>query len=104
MSKCDSCQHYEYCCGVATQLSKLLNKTFPTRPTCYCHYANVSWERKSAEVKKPKGIPCNYIMREMHCTECNKQLKSGSDIWLKLTSTTFICKKCGKEKESHNEQ
>ena len=60
MSKCDSCQHYEYCCGVTTQLSKILNKPYPTKPTCYCNYANISWERKSSEVKKPKGTPNLY--------------------------------------------
>jgi hypothetical protein len=101
MNKCQTCVHYHYYAGVAPSISKKLGKEYPTRPTNYCEYAKMSWERKSAEVKKPNGIPCNYYMKDMFCNDCGKKLKNNSDIWMILTNKLYICKKCGNKKEEN---
>jgi hypothetical protein len=60
MGKCLSCTYFRYSAGIALSLQKLVGINKPTRPTCYCDYAKAQWERKSAEIKKPRGIKCNY--------------------------------------------
>ncbi|UNC91667.1 hypothetical protein [Candidatus Contubernalis alkaliaceticus] len=97
-SKCQTCQHYQYHAGVAPSIAKMIGKPMPSRPTCYCHHAGVRWERRSAEVRKPRGISCDYKIREMSCEDCGKQLKRSSDIWMVITPKVYICKKCGKKK------
>ena len=104
MSKCQTCTYYHYYAGVAPSLSKILGKEYPTRPTCYCEYAKISWERKSAEVRKPRGISCNYILKEMQCNDCGKKLKKNSDVWMILTNKLYICKDCGKEEKENNKK
>ena len=104
MSRCQTCVHYRYSAGVAPSLAKILNKQLPSRATNYCDYAQISWERNSAEVKKPRGIKCDYKIKEMYCDDCGKLLKNNSDVWMILTSESYICNKCGKKRESFNEQ
>jgi len=103
LSKCQTCIHYRYSAGVAPSLAKILNKKLPSRATNYCDYAEISWQRNSAEVKKPRSIKCDYRMKEMYCDDCGKSIKNNSDVWMILSSKSYICKKCGKEKEN-NEQ
>jgi len=105
MSKCESCEHFEYKAGISSSLQKISGITgHPTSATCYCILVGWSWRRYSAEIKKPRGIKCEYSMKEMHCTKCAKLLKNSNDIWLKITKDTFICKKCGKKKEDATEK
>ena len=101
--KCQTCQHYEYHAGVAPSLTRRLGRTMPSEPTCYCHHAGVSWRRYSATVRKPNGIPCDYKIGEMICTECGKQLKKSSDAWMVITRKSYICKACGAKKKAEHE-
>jgi len=100
MAKCQTCDYYSYHAGVAPTLAKMIgNTSLPNRPTCYCRFANVAWERYSAEVRKPRGIPCDYKIKKMTCTDCGKELKNHRDAYMVLTPTAYICKKCmSKEK------
>ncbi|OPX83449.1 MAG: hypothetical protein A4E52_01831 [Pelotomaculum sp. PtaB.Bin013] len=95
MSKCQTCQHYTYRAGVAPSLARLIGKEMPSVPTCSCDYSGVSWIRRSAEVKKPRGIKCDYKLKEMYCCDCGKLLKRHSDALLVLSSELYECKKCG---------
>ena len=99
MSKCQSCEHFEYRCGIALSLQRITGISSPTHPTCYCLFSGVNWPRYSGEIKKPRGIKCEYVIHKMQCTECEKLLKSSNDLWMKITRDTFICKKCGEKKE-----
>jgi len=100
MSKCESCEHFEYKAGISLSLQKTAGITgHPTSATCYCFHSLWNWPRYSGEIKKPRGMKCEYLRHLMKCTECDKELKNSNDIWLKLTKDTYICKKCGKKKE-----
>jgi len=99
MSKCQSCEYFDYRCGVSLSLQKVTGIRAPTQPTCYCSFSGQQWQRHSGEIKKPRGIKCEYKMQAMQCAECLKSLKNHNDIWMKLTKETFICKKCGDKKK-----
>lgn len=93
-SKCQTCQHYEYHAGVEASLAKKLGVR-PSKPTCFCHHAGVSWPRDTATVRTPRGIVCDYKMAEMVCTHCRKQLKKTFDAWMVFDRKFYICKSCG---------
>lgn len=95
MGKCQVCEHYRYHAGVAISLQKIVGRNMPSSPTCYCDFANVSWPRHSGEVKKPRGISCNFKLKNMTCTDCGKVLESASAAWMVINREQYICKKCG---------
>jgi len=102
LSKCQTCEYYRYSAGVSRSISEKLGKQFPTSPTNYCDYANISWPRNSAKVIKPRGTKCDYKLKYMRCDACGKVLRKGSDAWMILTSKSYICNGCGGRKEETN--
>ena len=92
--KCQLCTHYHYQVGIAMSLQIKAGMTGrPTRPTCTCDYAKISWERIEAEVRKPRGIPCDYQPRRMTCVECGQTVK-GKAVSVVLNREKCACKEC----------
>lgn len=92
--KCQLCAHYHYQVGIALSLqTKTGMADRPTRPTCTCDYAKISWERSGAEVRKPRGIPCDYHPREMTCAWCGRRV-CGRAVSMVVNRDECMCKEC----------
>ena len=50
------CKYYRYSAGISRSLAIFLRTTSSTEPTNYCAYADVSWPRTQAVIKKKEGL------------------------------------------------
>lgn len=94
MSRCETCEHYEYRAGISPSLAALCRiHDAPTAPTCICHYAKCAWTRTGATVRKPTYMPCDYKARLFTCTDCGTHNTRGALI-LSSARGEMVCKKC----------
>ncbi len=98
MSKCQTCEHFTYRAGISIGLQKATGVTGPTRPTCYCGFSGINWERYSAEIRKPRGIKCEYAAKKFTCNDCGQTKSTTGALIISSASGTMVCKKCMERK------
>lgn len=94
MGKCQTCEHFSYWAGVSIGLQKIVGRSGLTRPTCSCSFAGFVWERYGAEIRKPKGIKCEYKTRKFTCVYCGKTKSTAGAYITSAVNGTMVCKKC----------
>lgn len=94
MSKCETCAYYEYQCGIAPSLARMMgNSNAPKQPTCTCHYSGITWVRRSAKVMKPQGTPCQYEKKLFICSDCGSHNTDRALITCSAKGE-MVCRKC----------